>query len=253
MNSGLLEPASRSARMIVPGIAPMYVRRWPRISASSRTPPALMRSNSRPSARAIDLPSDVLPTPGGPTKRQDRAARLRVELAHGEELEDPLLDLLEAVVVLVEHLARVLEVEVVLGRRVPRQRRDPLQVRADDAVLGGRRRQVLQPRELAVGLLARVLGQLDRGELLAQLVGLGGGLVELAELLLDRLELLAQDELALRAVHVGLDLVLDLRADRDDLELACERLGQAAQPARDVDLLEQRLLLLGRPAAANPR
>jgi hypothetical protein len=25
---------------ILPGIAPMYVRRWPRISASSRTPPS---------------------------------------------------------------------------------------------------------------------------------------------------------------------------------------------------------------------
>ena len=68
MNSGFAAPASRSARMIVPGIAPMYVRRWPRISASSRTPPALMRSNLRPIARAIERPSDVLPTPGGPTK-----------------------------------------------------------------------------------------------------------------------------------------------------------------------------------------
>ena len=37
-------------------------------SASSRTPPTEMRANSRPSARAIDWPSEVLPTPGGPTK-----------------------------------------------------------------------------------------------------------------------------------------------------------------------------------------
>ena len=55
--------------MIVPGSAPMYVRRWPRISDSSRTPPTEMRTNFRPSARAIDWPSDVLPTPGGPTKQ----------------------------------------------------------------------------------------------------------------------------------------------------------------------------------------
>ena len=89
-------------------------------------------------------------------------------------------------------------------------------------------------------------GRSSAGELLAQLVGLGGRLVELAELVLDRLELLAQDELALRAVHLGLHLVLDLRADRDDLELAREHLGQAAQALGDVDLLEQRLLLLGR-------
>ncbi len=53
---------------MTPGIAPTYVRRWPRISASSRTPPTEMRANSRPRARAIDWPSEVLPTPGGPTK-----------------------------------------------------------------------------------------------------------------------------------------------------------------------------------------
>ena len=56
--------------MIVPGIAPMYVRRWPRSSDSSRTPPTEMRTNLRPSAVAIEWPSDVLPTPGGPTKQR---------------------------------------------------------------------------------------------------------------------------------------------------------------------------------------
>src|SRR3954453_19202085 len=127
ISSGLFEPASRMARMIVPGIAPMYVRRWPRISDSSRTPPTEMRSNARPSERAIDLPSDVLPTPGGPAagrlaqgrlaragradEAHDRAARVRLELAHREELEDAVLDLLDVVVVGVEYLAGVVEVE----------------------------------------------------------------------------------------------------------------------------------------------
>jgi hypothetical protein len=69
--------------------------------------------------------------------------------------------------------------------------------------------------------------------------------VALAELLLDGAQLLAQDELALRAVDLALDLGLDARADLDDLELAGEDLGDAPQPQRDVGLLEQRLLLLG--------
>ena len=77
---------------------------------------------------------------------------------------------------------------------------------------------------------AHLLGQRDRVELLAQLVHLGLGRVALAELLLDRLELLAQDVLALRAVELGLDLRLDPRADRDHLELAREDLGQPPQP-----------------------
>ena len=105
-------------------------------------------------------PSDVLPTPGGPTKQRmapapetfsspmspgetgagdrlaqrrladagradeahdRRARRVRLELAHGEQLEDPVLDLGDVVVVLVEHLARMRQVEVVVGALVPRQ------------------------------------------------------------------------------------------------------------------------------------
>ena len=92
--------------MIVPGIAPMYVRRWPRISDSSRTPPTDMRTNLRPSARAIDCPSEVLPTPGGPTKQRIWPETSLLELRDGEVLDDPLLDLLEVVVVLVEDLLR---------------------------------------------------------------------------------------------------------------------------------------------------
>ena len=53
-----------------PGSAPTYVRRCPRMSASSRTPPRLTRTNVRPSDAAIDLPRLVLPTPGGPTKHK---------------------------------------------------------------------------------------------------------------------------------------------------------------------------------------
>src|SRR3546814_5885034 len=53
-----------------PGIEPTKVRRWPRISASSRTPPSDMRTNLRLVALAIDWPSEVLPMPGGPTRHR---------------------------------------------------------------------------------------------------------------------------------------------------------------------------------------
>ena len=51
--------------------------------------------------------------------------------------------------------------------------------------------------------LRDVLGQLQLGQLLAQVVDLGLGRVLLAELLLDRLQLLAQDVLALRASSIS--------------------------------------------------
>ena len=94
--------------------------------------------------------------------------------------------------------------------------------------------------------LRGVLGQLRRLDPLAQLVDLGLLLVALAELLLDRLQLLAQEVLALALVDLRLDLRLDLGAELDHLELAGEDLREAAQPLADVDLLEQLLLLLGR-------
>ena len=177
---------------------------------------------------------------------QDRAPRVGLQPADGQELEDPVLDLVDVVVVLVEDLAGVPEIEIVLGGLVPRQRRDPLEVAADHAPLRHRRLEPLEPGQLAVGLLADLLGELDRRQLLAQLVDLGLDLVGLAELLLDRLELLAQEVLALALVELGLDLGLDLRAERHHLELAGQDLRQAPQPLGHVDLLEQLLLLLGR-------
>src|SRR5579871_129150 len=42
----------------------------PAISASSCIPPSEILENFRSSARAIDRPSEVLPTPGGPTKQR---------------------------------------------------------------------------------------------------------------------------------------------------------------------------------------
>jgi hypothetical protein len=204
-----------------------------------------MRSNSRPERAGDRLPERGLADAGRADEEQDRAARVGLQAADREELEDAVLDALEAVVVVVEHLARVGEVEVVLGRLAPRQRDDPLQPAADDAVLGGGLRQALQARELAVGLRADRLGQVDPASCSRSSSTSASAGVALAELLLDGAQLLAQDELALRAVDLALDLGLDPRADLDDLELAGEDLGDAPQPQRDVGLLEQRLLLLG--------
>ena len=138
------------------------------------------------------------------------------------------------------------DVEVVLGGHAPGQLDQPLEVGADDAVLGGRRRQALEASQLALGLLAGVLGKVRRLDPLPQLVDLGLLLVGLAELLLDRLQLLAQVVLALALLDLRLDLRLDLGAELDHLQLAGQDLREAAQPPADVHLLEQLLLLLGR-------
>jgi len=53
-----------------PGMLPMYVRRCPRMSASSFTPPKEIRMKRRFRAPAMDDAREVLPTPGGPTKHK---------------------------------------------------------------------------------------------------------------------------------------------------------------------------------------
>ena len=204
-----------------------------------------MRSNLRPSAFAIDLPSEVLPTPGGPTKRQDRAPRVGLQLAHREVVEDPLLDLLDVVVVGVEDLARVRDVEVVLGascstagRRSTRGRCGSRRARrppaaASRAATARARPACARPRAAPASSIC------SRSSLISAWVSSSS-----PSSLLDRLQLLAQEVLALGLVHLGLDLGLDLRAELHHLELAREDLRQAPQPLGDVALLEQLLLLL---------
>ena len=67
----------------------------------------------RPSAEATALPSEVLPTPGGPTRHRigPRVSRRR---EHGEMLVHPPFHLFEAVVLQIENVVRRLQIERIL-------------------------------------------------------------------------------------------------------------------------------------------
>ena len=204
-----------------------------------------MRTNLRPMAVRDALAERRLADAWRSDEGEDWAADLVRQGAHREVLEDALLDLLEAVVVLVQDLRGLLEVEVVVGGDVPRQADQPVDVGPDDADLRRGRRDPAH----AVDLLDRpgldLLGHARLLDLLAQLVDLGLLRVVLAQLALDGLELLAQDVLALGLVHLGLDLGLDLALQLEDLDLAAEEARDELQPLGDVDRLEQLLALLG--------
>ncbi len=168
MKTAFLEPARRRPWMICPGRAPMYVRRCPRISASSRMPPSEMRWNFRPMARAMERPSEVLPTPGGPTKqRMGSLPSGRIFLTARYSRMRSLI-LLQALVVLVEDRARGGQID---GRRrlvLPGHGDEPVDVRAGHRVLGGGRRHLGQPIQLAKGLRLRLFGHAGGLDLLAQ-------------------------------------------------------------------------------------
>lgn len=60
---GLLVPVDLRHCTTLPGMAPTYVRRCPLISATSESPPTEKRKYLRSRALAMDLPTEVLPTP----------------------------------------------------------------------------------------------------------------------------------------------------------------------------------------------
>ena len=69
---------------------------------------------------------------------QDRALAGRVELAHGEVLEDPVFHVLQALMVLVEDPPSVVDVQGIVRADVPRKLREPIQIGPDPAVLRAR-------------------------------------------------------------------------------------------------------------------
>ena len=110
----------------------------------------------------------------------------------------------------VEHLARVLRIEPLLGSLRPRHRQQPVEIGADHRRLGVRVAQPLEARQLALGLLAHRVGHAGVGDLLA--VVLGDRAVVLAELLADRVHLLAQEVVALLLLGAVLDVLADALA-----------------------------------------
>ena len=87
----------------------------------------------------------------------------------------------------VEHLARVLRIEPLLGALAPRDREQPVEVVADDARLGRLVAHAVEPREFLLGLLEHVLRHLGLADLPPVL--LDDRALVLAELLADRVEL----------------------------------------------------------------
>ena len=183
-----------------------------------------------PVARAMDSAERGLADARRADEAEDGPLQLLHQRLHREVLEDALLGLLQAVVVLVEDPLGLDDVEPVLGLLVPGQREDPVDVVADDGGLGAHRAHHLELLQLLLdlerGLLAHPLGL----ELLLDLLDLVLELVALAQLLLNGLHLLIQVVLLLRLLHLLLDAGADLLLDLEDLDLALHQLVELLEP-----------------------
>src|SRR5690606_5859260 len=135
---------------------------------------------------------------------EDRARLLRVQLPDGEELDDPLLDLLQVVVIPVQAIPRPGEVDPVVVLNRPRQRDQPLEAAPEHVIVRRLRERPSQPLALAFRLCLRSRRNPARPDLAAQLLRLVA--LARAQLLLDHAELLSPPEVLLRL----LDLLLHL-------------------------------------------
>jgi len=127
--------------------------------------------------------------------------------------------------------------------RIWRDVEHPVEIGADPPVLGVLLARPLQAVELAVDLGQHRLRHLS----LRDSVAVGRDDVGLAfvQLLLDRLELLAQEELPLRLLHALGDIASDLLLERSVGQDALGPLDERGQPLLEVDRLQDLQLLLG--------
>ena len=205
-------------------------------------PPSDTRTNLRSSEFAIDLASDVLPTPGGPAKQRIGPFMVGLSFAHRQIFEDSILRLLESGVIGVEHGLGPCEVDDFVRALGPRQRNQPVDICARDGVFRGCDRHLRQAIELALGLLLYGLRHAGRFDFLAQLFDFLGLIVALAQLLLYRLHLLAQEVFALVLADLRLDLGLDLRAQLEHFGFLDQEPVQQIEARAHVDGFEHLLL-----------
>ena len=151
---------------------------------------------------------------------EDRALHLRGELAHREILNDALLHLLQTVVIVGEHLGRLLDLNAIFGGDVPRHRDQPINVCTNHTNLWRCRRDAAHAVELLECARLNVFGHARGFNLLAQLIRLRLLRILFAKFALDRLELFAQEVFALTLIHLGAHLRLDLPLDLEDLNLS---------------------------------
>ena len=172
-----------------------------------------------------------LADPGRSDKAQDRAAPARVELLDRQEFEDAALDLFEAVMVLIEDTAGFGHVN--RGRLLgdPGQLDQPFEIGARHRVFAGRFGHAFEPRQLLLRVRLDLLRHPGLFDLLAQLGDfLALRVVALAQFLLDRLQLFAQQEFALAIVDRLLGAVADLPRQPQHFEAVGQHLGDAVEP-----------------------
>ena len=121
-------------------------------------------------------------------------------------LDNPLLDFLQVVMIFVEYLPGAGQIEHILGRGLPWQFEHQLQVGPRYLIIRRRGGQAFQAIQLARGFLANILRQVGLVQPAAQFGGIGLLRIAIAQLFLNRPQLLPQEVFFLFPAQLRLGL-----------------------------------------------
>ncbi len=202
-----------------------------------------------PHERTLHRPGDGLAQrrlahAGRPGEAEDRRFALRRELAHREILDDPLLDLFQAEMVLLKNAARLRDVDRLFFRQRPGQLHHRIDVGANHSRLAGLLRHALIAAQLLADLRLHLGRHVRLRDRLVQLGDLRRLPVAFAKLPLDGRHLLAEHGLALALIENGLGLASDFLADAQDLDPFRQKPRNLVHAQRQVQGLQDLLLLL---------
>ncbi len=157
--------------------------------------------------------------------------------------DDALLDVLEPGVVGVEHRPCLLQVEPVIGCLAPGQLEHGVEPGPDPRMLWRLLAHPFEPVDLSFDRSGHLLGEVTIGQLLPVV---GRRLAVVAQLLLDRLELLPQQILTLTLVDSLRCFVSHLATQFERGQYFSHPVEELPKPAPDVDGFEKLHLLLQR-------
>ena len=176
-------------------------------------------------------------------KAENRALGGLVQFTDRQVFQDPLLDLVQPVMVGIQDLLGDLQIEPVAAAFAPRHLYEPIQIGPDDAGLRGIGVHHLQTLELLFCLLPGMGGHPGLDYLDAQLFNLLGPLIHVAQFFFQGLQLFPQVVFTLRTAHLLLGLGLDLGLHGGDFQFLVQVFGHQIQAFHRVKGFQHRLRL----------
>src|SRR5258707_8676249 len=168
-------------------------------------------ADERPIHRACDrLAQRSLADAGWSDKTEDRRLALRRQFSHRQIFDDPALDLLQTIMILVQDAARLWDIDGLFRRQTPWQLDQPIEIAADHPGLCGCLRHPLVAPYLLACLAFPPGCHLPLGDRLVQLRDFLRLSVAFSQLALNGRHLLAKDGLALAFIEYGLCLLPNL-------------------------------------------